>query len=66
VLLDMAEHWQRPRFPLTGRDVMQAGVPEGPEVGRVLSRLEDWWIKGDFAADEDALRAQLAMATGRT
>jgi poly(A) polymerase len=65
MLLDMADSWQRPRFPLTGRDVMQAGVPEGPDVGRVLGRLEDWWIAGDFAAGESALRDQLKIAIGR-
>jgi poly(A) polymerase len=63
-LLDMAEGWQRPRFPITGRDVMQAGVPEGPEVGRVLGGLEDWWVEGDFAADESAVRAKLREMIG--
>ncbi len=33
MLLKMAENWQPPRFPLTGRDVMQAGVTEGPGCG---------------------------------
>ena len=59
MLLEMADNWQRPRFPLTGRDVMQAGVPEGPDVGRVLAKVEDWWVGGDFAADEGACRDQL-------
>ncbi len=63
-LLDMAEGWQRPRLALTGRDVMQAGVPEGPEVGRVLAKLEDWWVEGDFAANENALRARLQGMIG--
>jgi poly(A) polymerase len=60
MLLDMADNYQRPRFPLTGLDVMQAGVPEGPEVGRVLGKLEGWWVEGDFTADEGALREKLA------
>ena len=47
------ENWQRPRFPLTGRDVMAAGVPEGPEVGRMLAAVEDWWVEGDFAAGRE-------------
>jgi poly(A) polymerase len=38
---------------------MLAGVPEGPEVGRVLAALQDWWVQGDFAADESALRDRL-------
>lgn len=60
MLLDMADNYQRPRFPISGVDVMQAGVPEGPDVGRVLGKLEDWWVEGDFAADEGALRDRLA------
>ena len=63
--MTMAETWQRPRFPLTGRDVMQAGVTEGPDVGRLLAQVEDWWIGTDFAADEGALRDRLAEAVGK-
>jgi poly(A) polymerase len=63
--VEMAEGWQPPRLPLTGRDVMQAGVPEGPEVGRVLASLEDWWVEGDFAASESALRARLKTMIGQ-
>ena len=62
MLLDMAANWQKPRFPLTGMDVMQAGVAEGPDVGRVLAKIEDWWIGTDFAADEGACRDRLAEA----
>jgi poly(A) polymerase len=66
MLLEMAANWQRPRFALTGREVMQAGVPEGPEVGRVLGQVEDWWVGGDFAADAGALRDRLAeLLAGR-
>lgn len=61
MLLAMAESWQRPRFALSGGDVMRAGVPEGPEVGRILLAVEDWWVDGDFAADEGALRERLAL-----
>jgi hypothetical protein len=38
---------------------MQAGAPEGPDVGRVLAAVEEWWADGDFAADEGALRDRL-------
>jgi poly(A) polymerase len=62
MLLQMAENWHRPRFPLTGRDVMQAGVAEGPDVGRLLTQVEEWWAAGDFAADEGALRDRLKAA----
>jgi poly(A) polymerase len=59
MLLEMAQTWQRPRFPLTGRDVMAAGVPQGPDVGRILAAVEDWWVVHDFAADEAACRDRL-------
>ncbi|MEO8302036.1 MAG: CCA tRNA nucleotidyltransferase [Rhizomicrobium sp.] len=62
MLLQMADGWQRPRFALTGRDVMQAGIPQGPDVGRLLAQVEDWWVEGDFAASESALRDRLKMA----
>jgi poly(A) polymerase len=64
-LLQLSDGWQAPRFPLTGRDVMRAGVPEGPEVGRVLAGLETWWVEGDFAAGEKELRTRLKDMIGK-
>jgi poly(A) polymerase len=55
----LPERWQPPRFPLGGGDVMALGVPAGPRVGQLLREVEAWWIAGDFAADEAALRAKL-------
>ena len=55
----LPERWQPPRFPLGGADVMALGVPAGPRVGELLRALEAWWIAGDFAADEAALRVRL-------
>jgi poly(A) polymerase len=55
----MADAWQRPAFPLTGRDVMNAGVVQGPLVGRILSEVEDWWIDSDFTEDEFSLAERL-------
>ena len=62
LLLMLADVWTRPRFPLSGRDVMRAGVPEGPLVGKVLGEVEKWWIDGDFAADEASLAERLKAA----
>ena len=58
-LLALADAWERPAFPLSGRDVMHAGVPEGPLVGRVLAEVEDWWIDSDFIDDEFSLAERL-------
>ena len=61
-LLALADAWKRPRFPLTGRDVMLAGVPQGPLVGRVLGEVETWWIDSDFTADEVSLAERVKTA----
>lgn len=65
-LLALADAWQRPVFPLTGRDVMQAGVPEGPLVGRILADVEEWWIDSDFIDDEFSLAERLKAVVQAT
>jgi poly(A) polymerase len=55
----LPERWQPPRFPLGGADIMALGVPAGPRIGELLRALEAWWIVGDFAGDEAALRVRL-------
>ena len=59
MLLAMADSWDRPHFPLTGRDVMAAGVLEGAGVGKVLAALEAEWAQSDFTLDESVLREKL-------
>lgn len=65
-LLALAEMWQRPVFPLTGREVMQAGVPEGPLVGQILHEVEEWWIDSDFIEDEFSLAERLKAVVQAT
>jgi len=50
-----------PVFPLTGRDLLAAGVTPGREVGARLARAEAAWIESDFALSGDDLLAA-AMA----
>ena len=50
-LIALAEGWVMPTFMITGQDVMNAGVPKGPLVGKVLREVEDWWIDHDFIDD---------------
>ena len=61
-LLALADAWERPRFPLSGRDVMLAGVPQGPLVGQVLGEVEEWWIDSDFTGDSSSLAERLKTA----
>jgi poly(A) polymerase/tRNA nucleotidyltransferase (CCA-adding enzyme) len=50
----------KPEFPLRGRDLRAAGVPEGPELGALLQRLRQWWLAGGCMASRDACKAELA------
>ncbi len=54
-----AADWRAPSFPLSGADIAAAGVPQGPEHGRIRRELERWWVDCDFAPDRDALLAEL-------
>ena len=51
-LLPMAQSWPRPVLPLTGEEVVAAGVRRGPQVGAVLREVEAWWIDNDFTLDK--------------
>jgi poly(A) polymerase len=61
---EIVRDWPRPNFPISGRDAAALGVPPGPEIGRLLEAVEDWWIVGDFAADRDHCRAELRRRIG--
>ena len=56
---EIVRDWPRPDFPIRGRDVAALGISAGPEIGRLLKDLENWWIAGDFAADRDHGLAEL-------
>lgn len=63
-LLDLAEAWRKPRFPLRGSDVTARGVAPGPEVGRLLGDIEAWWEAADFRADRTSCLAELERRMG--
>jgi poly(A) polymerase len=61
---EVVRNWPRPELPVKGRDLSALGVPAGPEIGRLLKDLEDWWIAGDFAADRERCLAELKRRIG--
>jgi poly(A) polymerase len=64
-MLPLAETWTAPPFPLTGEEVIAAGVPKGPMVGQVMREVEEWWIDLDFIDDKLAAVERLkAVAQG--
>jgi poly(A) polymerase len=64
-LLALAETWAPPTLPLTGEEIMKAGVPKGPLVGKVMREVELWWIDQDFIDDKFSIIERLkAVAQG--
>lgn len=61
--LHLANCWQPPEFPLSGRDLIQLGLPEGPQIGTLMRALEACWVSGGMSEGRGALlsRAQAMM-----
>lgn len=38
-------------LPITGQDLIDRGVPPGPDLGQRLKQLEDWWLDRDMQPD---------------
>ena len=47
--IDDLKSWSVPTFPLTGGDLLDLGLEQGPQIGRVLADVEEWWIENDFS-----------------
>lgn len=45
------EHWEIPRLPLKGGDIVARGVSAGPEVARVLRAVEAQWVAEGFPSE---------------
>ncbi|WP_421863478.1 CCA tRNA nucleotidyltransferase [Parvibaculum sp.] len=65
-MLAMADSWEKPELPLTGEMIKTAGVPEGPEIGRVRKEVEEWWIDSDFIDDEFSIIERLKAVVQAT
>lgn len=66
-LLALSQAWTRPVLPLSGEDILAAGVPAGPKVGAVRREVEAWWIDADFPDDRLSVVERLkAVAQGMT
>ena len=48
----------RPVFPLRGRDILALGVPAGPDVGRRLEAVRNWWRQDGCTANFERCLAQ--------
>ncbi|MFD1788888.1 CCA tRNA nucleotidyltransferase [Sphingomonas floccifaciens] len=51
----LPEGWTPPRLPVSGGAIVTRGIGKGPEVARLLRRIEDRWIALGFPANVDGL-----------
>lgn len=60
-LIDAARDWRPVALPVKGADALALGMTAGPEVGEILTAVENWWIDADFTPTRaeclDRLRA---------
>ncbi len=61
-LLHEITRWKmHPRaFPLSGKDLLERGFTSGPQMGEVLSCVEDWWCENQCQPDREACLTFLA------
>ncbi len=52
--------WQAPVLPVTGDDVLKAGVVPGPVVGEILGKVEAFWLAQDMQPDRAACLEKIA------
>ncbi|WP_028032609.1 CCA tRNA nucleotidyltransferase [Chelativorans sp. J32] len=54
-LLDITARWERPVFPVRGKDLLDRGYKPGEEVGAKLSKLERNWVDSGFSLSREDL-----------
>ena len=53
-IIEMADGWMEPKFPVSGQDLVNLGIEEGPRISALLKQLEGWWIDGGCHSDRKA------------
>lgn len=54
-LLKRLDAWEKPNFPISGKDLMEKGYEAGTQLGDKLRELEDKWVESNFLIERDAL-----------
>ena len=58
-LVEVGSSWEKPDFTINAVDLLNMGIPEGPNLGEILDELEEWWINNDFIDDQFSLIERL-------
>ena len=51
------QSWQKPRLPISGKDLIAMGLPPGPQVSRRLGEVEQQWVAAGFPASRESAMA---------
>lgn len=60
-LCDLAMGWTPPDFPLTGKDLIAAGVSPGEAMGKKMAALKALWVRSGFSVDKEKLLVALKL-----
>lgn len=64
-----ASTWQPHKLPITGHDLIKVGIQHGPQRGKALKQVEEWWIARDFHPSKaqciDFLKSHVVSATSK-
>jgi poly(A) polymerase len=58
--LKFLKSWEKPAMPVTGNDLLAAGLMPGKALGAILKAIEDEWIDSNFSLNRDALLKRAA------
>lgn len=58
-MIEFAQNWQIPKFPIVGKDVLALGLTEGKAIGQILVRLEHYWEANNFHYTREDLLKRL-------
>lgn len=64
-LAQKIEKWEPPRFPVSGKVLLEKGCPKGAIMGAVLKELKEQWKLSNFEATEEELLKELDAAISK-
>ena len=47
---------KKQKFPVDGKYLMDNGMKQGSQMGKVLKKIEEEWIKNNFKISEDQMK----------
>lgn len=51
--VDVLSSWTSPSLPIQGKDILELGIQSGPQIGKLLARLTDWWLENSCRPNRD-------------